>query len=159
MSDDIRAGDLVDIRYDGTETRIVGRVEEVSSDGSSASLGGLVFVAIQGEGRTVTILERPEPPMEPLPTEFGAHIVATVRGVEGVELVLAGRGDLPWCGPVLANNYYWHGDADITAWRWAENPRPLPTVEELREGTGSGVGTEWLLPLILNYLREGGWGV
>lgn len=46
----------------------------------------------------------------------------------------------------------------IASWRWPENPRPLPTVEELREGTGSGVGTEWLLPLILNYLREGGWG-
>lgn len=158
---DIRVGDLIEVRYGDTETRIIGRVKAFSHEGTTARLDGDYLVTVRTPDRTVTVLERPEPSMEPLPTEFGAHIVATVDGTER-ELIRDPAGH--W---INHNGFFYRSD-QITAWRWAKNPRPLPSVEDLAgviwttsradESTISGIGAEHVSRAILDHLRERGYG-
>lgn len=149
MSKDIRVGDLIEVRWDGTETRVVGRVKSVRND--LFAIDGYGHVWSDVPGRTVTVLERPEPPMEPLPTEFGAHIVATVGGTER-ELIRYPTGQ--W---VDRDGFSYRAD-QVTAWRWAKNPRPLPTLPELYDLGITDVKYPPPVAPVLDYLKDAGYG-
>ena len=155
MSDDIRVGDLIEIRWDGTETRVVGRVRNERPDGVDIEGYGHVWSDVPG--RTVTVLERPEPPMEPLPTRLGAHIVATIADdyvpIHGREAEAVCLGDASWLTSYGCNVPVYR----IKSWRWADNPRPLPTPQELYDLDVIDTPPNRGIEKALDYLRERGY--
>lgn len=117
---DFKEGDLV--RAQQGEEATEGRVKESVSIEVATPLHirGMWLVTLVNAGYTLTLLDRPAPP---LPTTFGSVVLATVDDVERL-LSHGGTTDLPWA--------YW---SEYDTMRWVD-ASALSNVTVLFDATG-----------------------
>lgn len=116
--DPIRVGDRIRVTHTwhGVKTVRTGTVARIGPHGTAVTDENFILTGFDDE--TIERLVVPEPPMRPLPTKEGTHIIATVRGVRDVVLVNAGVN--LWRSASRIEKYRWHRLGDITAWRLAK---------------------------------------
>ena len=112
--EDVRAGDVVTLSYQGHEFTGVAWVDP-DSGGLNVGPEGIKWYRQDGPVADIASFVRATREVSDLPVEYGSVITkATVRGVEGQTVILDPEGD--WFTTECIDGHYYHDPEDITAW-------------------------------------------